>query len=87
MNADTVPGQDGAASWSGQDCRYSLGFLPKQRVNDCEKYDIELKPAAADTSRIDSRVLVSSTLAYCSLSNWLNCTAEHPIVRLNNRSS
>jgi hypothetical protein len=32
MNEDTAPGQDGAGSQSGQDCRYSLGFLSKQRM-------------------------------------------------------
>ena len=59
----------GAASASGQAWRYSLGFLPKVCRKLCEKYDIELKPQAADTSRIDMRVALSSTRAYCSRSS------------------
>ena len=67
-----MPGQEGVDSDSGQACRYWLGFLPKRVIKALEKCDMELKPLATDTSRIDICVLVNSTLAYCSRISWLN---------------
>ena len=46
-----------------------------------------LNPQATETSRIDMRVLVSSTRAYCRRSIVLSCTTEQPMSLRTSRSS